>query len=97
LRCLLGCSFHLYLQYVKNTFRRSAGLLQEFAYLFVILNGSSGIFMFIHSVILNQVVMMELKIRLGIEKKATMAVDWSGTGLSAVKVCNTVGPTWARG
>jgi hypothetical protein len=46
--------------------------------------------MFIHSVILNQVVMMELKIRLGIEKKETMAVDWSGTGLSAIKVCNTV-------
>jgi hypothetical protein len=59
---------------------------QEFAYLFVILSGSSGIFMFVHSVLLNEVVMQELRIRLGLANKATMAVDWSAPGLSAVKV-----------
>jgi hypothetical protein len=42
--------------------------------------------MFVHSVLLNEVVMQELRIRLGLANKATMAVDWSAPGLSAVKV-----------
>ena len=64
--------------------------MQEFAYLFVILNGSSGIFMFIHSVILNEVVMQELRIRLRIDRKDSMAVDRSSSGLNAVKVCRSL-------
>ena len=66
-------------------------VLQEFAYLFVILNGSSGIFMFVHSIILNEVVMQELRIRLGLATKQTMAVDRSGAGLNAVKVRHHAG------
>jgi hypothetical protein len=38
----------------------------------VILNGSSGIFMFVHSVLLNEVVMQELRIRLRIDSKAVL-------------------------
>lgn len=55
------------------------------AFLFVLLNGSSGIFIFIHSVILNEVVMAELKIKLGIDKDGKLAIDNSGSRLKAVK------------
>ena len=39
---------------------------EEFSYVFVILNCSSGIILFIHTVLMNDIVMLELKIRLGL-------------------------------
>jgi hypothetical protein len=54
-------------------------ILKEFAYIFVILNGSSGIFMFVHSVLLNEVVVQELRIRLRIDSKAKKLAPGSGS------------------
>jgi len=54
------------------------------AYFFVLINGSSGIFIFMHSVIKNQIVMTELKIRFGFGKNEKLAINKGGR-LAAVK------------
>ncbi len=58
----------------------------------MILNGSSGIFMFVHSVLLNEVVVQELRIRLRIDSKATrcsgirITVNKTATRCSGIRI-----------
>lgn len=55
------------------------------AYIFVALNGSLGIFTFVHSILLNQSVLGELKIRLGILDKNEFNLNLGGDRANALK------------
>ncbi|XP_059089883.1 latrophilin-like protein LAT-2 [Tigriopus californicus] len=55
------------------------------AYIFVALNGSLGIFTFIHSILLNPSVLGELKIRLGILDKNEFNLNLGGDRANALK------------
>ena len=59
--------------------------LQGFSYVFVILNGSSGIFLFVHTILVNEVVMLELKIKLGLVDQVELALNRSGNRITASK------------
>ena len=58
---------------------------EEFSYVFVILNCSSGIILFIHTVLMNDIVMLELKIRLGLVDQVELAIDQSRSRITASK------------
>ena len=59
--------------------------MEEFSYVFVILNCSSGIILFIHTVLMNDIVMLELKIRLGLVDQVELAIDQSRSRITASK------------
>ena len=59
--------------------------IQGFTYVFVALNGSSGIFLFIHTILMNDVIMLELKIRFGLRDPVELALDKSGSRITATK------------
>ena len=59
--------------------------LEEFSYVFVILNASQGITLFIHTVLMNDIVMLELKIRLGLVDQVELAIDQSRSRITASK------------
>ena len=59
--------------------------LQGFSYVFVILNGSSGIFLFVHTILMNEIVMLELKIKLGLVDQVELALNRSGDRITASK------------
>ena len=59
--------------------------LEEFSYVFVILNASQGITLFIHTVLMNDIVMLELKIRLGLVDQVELAIDKSRSRITATK------------
>ena len=63
--------------------------LEGFSYVFVILNCSSGIFLFIHTILMNDVIMLEIKIRLGLRDQVELALDNSGSRLTASKSFKT--------
>ena len=64
-------------------------LIQEgtegFAYVFIILNGSSGIFLFIHTILMNEIIMLEVKIFLGLHDKAELSLEHSSGRITASK------------
>ena len=49
------------------------------------LNGSSGIFLFIHTILMNDVIMLELKIKFGFADPVELALDNSGSRITASK------------
>ena len=59
--------------------------LEGFSYLFVILNGSFGIVLFIHTILMNDIVMLEIKIRLGLVDHVELAINNSGNRITASK------------
>ena len=59
--------------------------MQGFSYVFVILNGSSGIFLFVHTILMNDIVMLELKIKLGLVDQVELAINRSGDRVTASK------------
>ena len=59
--------------------------MQGFSYIFVILNGSSGIFLFVHTILMNDIVMLEVKIRLGLVDQVELAINRSGDRITASK------------
>jgi len=59
--------------------------IQGFTYVFVALNGSSGIFLFIHTILMNDVIMLELKIKLGLRDQVELALNNSGSRITASK------------
>lgn len=59
--------------------------IQGFTYIFVALNGSSGIFLFIHTILMNDVIMLELKIKLGLADQVELALNNSGSRITASK------------
>ena len=54
-------------------------------YISVILNASQGITLFIHTVLMNDIVMLELKIRLGLVDQVELAIDQSRSRITASK------------
>ena len=64
-------------------------LIQEgtegFAYVFIILNGSSGIFLFIHTILMNETILLEVKIFLGLHDKAELRLEHSSGRIMASK------------
>ena len=56
-----------------------------FTYIFVALNGSSGIFLFIHTILMNDVIMLELKIKFGFADQVELALNNSGSRITASK------------
>ena len=64
-------------------------LIQEgtegFAYVFIILNGSSGIFLFIHTILMNETIMLEVKTFLGLHDKAKLSLEHSSSRIMASK------------
>lgn len=48
------------------------------AYIFIVLNGSNGIFIFVNTVLMNESVMAEVKIRIGCLKKQDVGFTYSG-------------------
>ena len=59
--------------------------IQGFTYVFVGLNGSSGIFLFIHTILMNDVIMLELKIKFGFADQVELALNNSGSRITASK------------
>ena len=55
------------------------------AYIFVILSGSSGIFLFVHTVLMNEVILLEVKIFLGLTDKSELAVEHNSSRILASK------------
>merc|ERR1719400_1561133 len=55
------------------------------AYIFVILTGSSGIFLFIHTVLMNEVILLEVKIFLGFHSKTELGMEHSNSRITASK------------
>ena len=49
--------------------------MEGFSYVFVILNGSTGIFLFIHSILMSEIVMLELKIRFGLVDQVSFIMN----------------------
>lgn len=56
-----------------------------FSYVFVILNGSSGVILFVHTILMNDIVMLELRIRLGLVDQVELAINRSGDRITATK------------
>ena len=54
-------------------------LFQEIGFIFIVLNGSTGIFIFIHTILLNEVILSELKIKLGLgnARLELVLLSWS--------------------
>ena len=63
--------------------------MEEWSYVFVILNASQGITLFIHTVLMNDMVMLELKIRLGLVDQVELAIDKSRSRITASKSFKT--------
>jgi len=59
--------------------------IEFIAYIFVILTGSSGIFLFIHTVLMNEVILLEVKIFLGLHSKDELGMEHSNSRLMASK------------
>ena len=59
--------------------------MQGFSYVFVILNGSTGIVLFIHTILMNEIVMLELKIKFGLVDQVELAINKSGDRITASK------------
>ena len=55
------------------------------AYIFVILTGSSGIFLFIHTVLMNDIILLEVKIFLGFHSKTELGMEHSNSRITASK------------
>ena len=59
--------------------------MEVISYIFVILNGSSGIFLFVHTILMNEVILLEVKIFLGFHQKEELGMEHSGGRIMASK------------
>jgi hypothetical protein len=59
--------------------------VQYTIYIFVVLNGSTGIFIFVYSILYNKLVMTEIKIRLKLVDKGEFAVTYGGDRAQALR------------